>query len=141
MNPGDHQPGRASLFEVRTFRDPRGALSVVEEKVDLPFAPRRLFYLHGAGPGVTRGAHAHRRERQCMIALSGTVEVEVDDGRVRNTFVLERPDQGLLIDPVAWVRISFRDAGAVLCVLASQPYDAEDYIREYSEFQALVGAQ
>ena len=135
------KPGCATLFDIRTFTDERGALSVVEEGVDLPFSPRRLYYLYGSDPGQARADHAHRTERQCLIAIAGAAEIDVDDGRDRRTFVLDRPDQGLLLEPVAWVVVRFRDAASVLAVLASNSYDADDYIHEYEEFRSLVGPQ
>ena len=102
MNTHPLQPGRATLFDIRTFADARGALSVVEVGVDLPYEPRRLYYLYGSDPGQARADHAHRTERQCLIAMAGAAEIEVDDGRDHHTFLLDRPDQGLLLEPVVW---------------------------------------
>ena len=135
------QPGRATLFDIRTFTDARGALSVVEGGVDLPYVPRRFYYLHGSDPGQARADHAHRTERQCLIAIAGAAEIEVDDGRERRTFVLDRPDLGLVLEPVVWRVVRFRDAASVLAVLASDLYDADDYIHKYEEFRSLVGPQ
>jgi hypothetical protein len=133
-------PGSAHLFEIRTFRDARGALSVVEEGADLPFVPRRLYYLYGSDPSGTRAHHAHRAERQCMIALAGTAEVEIDTGREQRIFLLDRPDQGLLLEPAVWRVVRMGDAASVLAVLAAHAYDPDDYIHDYDEFRALVGA-
>jgi len=135
------RPGCATLFDIRTFTDERGALSVVEEGVDLPFSPRRLYYLYGSNSGQVRADHAHRTERKYLIAIAGAVEIDIDDGRARRTIVLDRPDQGLLLEPVAWVVVRFRDAASVLAVLASNSYDADDYIHKYEEFRSLVGPQ
>ncbi len=135
------QPGRATLFDIRTFTDARGALSVVEGGVDLPFSPRRLYYLYGSDPGQARAHHAHRTERQCLIAIAGAAEIEVDDGRERHTFVLDRRDQGLVLEPVVWRVVRFPEAASVLAVLASDLYDADDYIHDYEEFRSLVGGK
>ncbi|MDX1484786.1 MAG: FdtA/QdtA family cupin domain-containing protein [Alphaproteobacteria bacterium] len=134
------KPGRAQLFDTRTFTDSRGALSVIEEGVDLPFVPRRLYYLHGSAAGQDRAHHAHRTERQCLIAMAGAVEIDVDDGRERRTFLLDRPDLALVLEPVVWRVVRFRDAGGVLAVLAADHFDADDYISDYEEFRALLGS-
>ncbi len=132
------KPGSATLFDIRTFTDSRGALSVVEDGVDLPFTCRRLYYLHGSDPGQVRGEHAHRTERQCLIAVAGAAEIEVDDGRERRTYVLDTPDKGLILEPVVWRVIRMRDAASVLAVLAADAYDEDDYIHDYEEFRSLV---
>ena len=136
MNPEGGAAG-AALLEIRTFRDGRGALSVVEGGVDLPFVPKRLYYLYGADAGVLRGAHAHRTLKQFLIALSGAAEVEVDDGRTRRIFRLERPSHGLLLSPMLWRIIRQIGSDTVLCVLASERYDEADYIHDYDEFREL----
>ena len=140
MNTQPIGAGRATLFEVRTFRDSRGSLSVVEGEMDLPFVPRRLYYLHGSNAGQARANHAHRADRQCMIAMAGRVEIEVDNGRERQTFVLDRPDQGLLLEPVVWCVVHMEDRASVLAILAANAFDSDDYIHDYDEFRALVGA-
>jgi hypothetical protein len=134
------QPGRATLFDIRTFIDARGTLSVVEGGVDLPFVPQRFYFIYGSGPGQARADHAHRTDRQCLITIAGATEIEVDDGRDGHSFVLDRPDQGLVLEPALWTVVRFRDAASVLAVLAAEPYDADDYIHEYEEFRSLVGA-
>lgn len=135
------QPGRATLLDIRTFTDARGALSVVEGGIDLPYVPRRMYYLYGSDPGQTRAGHAHRTGRQCLIAVSGTAEIEVDDGRDSRTFLLERPDRALMLEPVVWRVVRLRDATSVLAVLASGLYDEHDYIREHEEFLSLVASR
>ena len=130
-------PTGAALVEIRTFRDGRGSLSVVEGGVDLPFVPKRLYYLYGADAGVLRGAHAHRTLKQFLIALNGAAEIEVDDGQTRRTFRLERPSHGLLLRPVVWRVIRQLAPDTVLCVLASENYDEGDYIHDYDEFREL----
>ena len=138
MNSQTHRPGRATLFDIPTFSDDRGALSVLEEGGGLPFTPRRLYYLYGSDAGQLRGEHAHIASRQCLIAMTGTAEVDIDDGTGTRTFVLDRPDRGLLLEPVLWRVVRFGDAASVLAVLASDLYDEGDYIRDYEAFRTLV---
>ncbi len=138
MNSQTHRPGRATLFDIPTFSDDRGALSVLEEGGGLPFTPRRLYYLYGSDGGQSRGQHAHIASRQCLIAMTGTAEVDIDDGTGTRTFVLDRPDRGLLLEPVLWRVVRLGDAASVLAVLASDLYDEEDYILDYEAFRTLV---
>ena len=139
MSAPSYAPGSATLIDIRSFSDERGALAVVEGESDIPFMPRRLYYLYGSDPSRTRAHHAHRAERQCMIALAGSAEVEIDTGRERRTFLLDRPDRGLLLEPVVWRVVRMGDAASVLAVLTAHDYDPDDYIHDYDEFRALVG--
>ncbi len=149
MNSQKHRPGRATLFDIRTFTDARGALSVLEESGEeggeesgaLPFRPRRLYYLYGSTPGQIRGGHANIGSRQCLIAMAGALEVDIDDGTGSRTFILDRPDLGLLLEPVLWRVVRFRDTASVLAVLASDLYDEDDYIGDYEAFRALVAGR
>jgi len=142
VNSQTHRPGQAILFDIPTFSDDRGALSVLEEGGEegggLPFTPRRLYYLYGSDAGQLRGEHANIASRQCLIAMTGTAEVDIDDGTGPRTFVLDRPDRGLLLEPVLWRVVRFGDAASVLAVLASDLYDEDDYIRDYEAFRTLV---
>ncbi len=138
MNSQTHRPGRATLLDIPTFSDARGTLSVLEEGGGLPFSPRRLYFLYGSAPGQARGEHAHIASHQCLIAMTGTTEVDIDDGTGTRTFVLDRPDRGVLLEPVLWRVVRFRDAATVLAVLDSGLYDEDDYIRDYEAFRTLV---
>ena len=130
--------GSARFIDVRTFTDMRGSLSVVEADIDLPFVPRRLYYLYGTARGVSRGAHAHLAQMQCMIAISGSVDLTIDDGKQRRTFQLARPNVGLLVRPVVWREIYNISADAVLVVLAADNFSEADYIRDYDAFMTLM---
>src|SRR3546814_9540758 len=118
--------GKASLISVRSFHDIRCRLSVLESGVDLPFIPRRLYYLYDSNPGHVRGGHAHRELVQCMIAVHGTVMIDADDGQGVHTFVLDNPQEALLLMPIIWREIR-QLSGSILCVLASNLYDESDY--------------
>jgi hypothetical protein len=128
-----------SIRPVRTFVDPRGALSVIESGIDLPFVPKRLYMLHTTNGPSARGGHAHKALRQFLVAVAGRAVVRLDNGETATEHVLDTPSTGLLIEPVTWREIEL-DANAVLCVLASENYDEADYIREYSDFLRFVGA-
>lgn len=121
------------IIDIRRYSDTRGYLSVVENGIDIPFDIKRIYYLYMV-PEVARGAHAHKELQQLLIATSGSVEVNMDDGREKKSFMLDRPWKGLLIPAGLWRDLENFSGGAVLMCLASEKYDAEDYIRDYNEF-------
>ena len=114
--------------------DRKGNITVVENKEDIPFEVRRTYYLYDVPGGESRGGHAHRELSQLIIAASGSFTVTLDDGKVKRTFVLNRPYQGLYIVPGIWRKLDDFSTGAVCLVLASHGYDEADYIRDYDEF-------
>lgn len=117
-----------------TAPDGRGNLSVVEKET-LPYAIKRVYYLYDVPSNSTRGGHAHKELQQCLIALSGSFIVVVDDGKERKEILLNRPDKGLLIPNGIWRELIEFSAGAVCLSLVSAEYDEADYIREYDEFK------
>ena len=121
------------IIDIRRYSDNRGYLSVVENGIDIPFEIRRIYYLYMV-PEVARGAHAHKELQQLLIATSGSVDVIMDDGTNKQTFHLDRPWKGLLIPSGLWRDLENFSGGAVLMCLASEKYDAADYIRNYDEF-------
>ena len=121
------------IIDIRRYSDNRGYLSVVEGGVDIPFEIKRIYYLYMV-PEVARGAHAHKELQQLLIATSGSVYVTMDDGENKKTFVLDKPWKGLYVAPGMWRDLDNFSNDAVCVVLASQRYDATDYIRDYEEF-------
>ena len=122
------------LIDLRKISDPRGNLTVVEEKIDIPFEIKRVYYLYDVPGGESRGAHAHRELYQLLIAANGSFSVTLDDGREKTTVILKRPYYGLLIVPGIWRDIDDFSSGSVCLCLASELYDAADYIRNYCDF-------
>jgi len=114
--------------------DRKGNITVVENDRDVPFEVRRTYYLYDVPGGESRGAHAHRELSQLIIAVSGSFSVTLDDGKIKRTFILNRPYLGLYVVPGIWRTLDDFSSGAVCLVLASHPYDTEDYIRGYEEF-------
>ena len=112
----------------------KGNISVVENNQDVPFEVRRAYYLYDVPGGESRGGHAHKELSQLIIAASGSFTVTLDDGRVKRTFTLNRPYQGLYVVPGIWRTLDDFSSGAVCLVLASHEYDEGDYIRDYNEF-------
>jgi dTDP-4-dehydrorhamnose 3,5-epimerase-like enzyme len=116
-------------------RDARGSLVVTEGADDLPFAPARYFVIHDVPPGAVRGAHAHRECHQLFVCVAGSCVATVDDGAAREQITLDSPALGLHAPPGIWVELRRFSPGARLLVLASHPYDPDDYVRDYEAFR------
>lgn len=126
------------LHVLREVRDARGDLCVAEVGADLPFVVRRSFMVYNVPSAELRGEHAHRQCAQFLIAVTGSIHVVADDGTRREEFCLDRPNLGLYLPPMVWGIQHRYTPSAVLLVQASDPYDPDDYIRDYDEFLALV---
>jgi hypothetical protein len=114
--------------------DRNGQITAVNNNIDIPFVVRRVFYLYDIPAGENRGAHAHITCHQFLVAASGSFEVVVDDGRLRQVFVLNQPNIGLHIPPGLWAWEQNFSSGAICLVLASHGYDAADYIYDYNSY-------
>lgn len=118
----------------RHHSDRKGNLTVIENGETLPFDVKRVYYIYDIPGGESRGAHAHRKLEQLIVAASGSFTVTLDDGNCKRSFFLNHPYQGLYVKPGMWRDLADFSSGAVAMVLASETYDAEDYIRDYNEF-------
>ncbi len=116
----------------------KGDICVVENMVTVPFDVKRIYYLYDIPGGVSRGGHAHKKLKQLIVALSGSFTVTLDDGIIKRTFFLNRPNQGLLIEPGIWRTLDDFSSGSVCMVLASEVYDNNDYIHNYNEFLGYI---
>jgi len=112
--------------------DNKGNITVVENDKTIPFSVKRVYYLYDIPGGESRGAHAHKKLKQLIVAASGSFDVTLDDGNVKRTITLNRPYQGLLVAPGIWRDLNNFSAGAICLVMASEKYDAEDYIKDYN---------
>jgi hypothetical protein len=126
-------------LEFHHLRDERGALTAIEAEKHVPFATRRVFYLHGVDSRATRGGHANAVSEQVLTALSGALTVELSDGLTTRTFVLDDPTRGVYMPPLHWIRMSGFRPGTVCLVLASTRFDPAEYIRSWPEFIARRG--
>ncbi len=129
-----------SVIEMNKHHSDRGNITVVENGITVPFDVRRVYYLYDVPGGEERGGHAHRELRQLIVAASGSFDVTIDDGKLKRTFTLNRPYVGLLIVPGIWRELSNFSSGSVCLVLASLPYDENDYIRNYNDFKKFKNA-
>ncbi|MFZ0596545.1 MAG: FdtA/QdtA family cupin domain-containing protein [Flavobacterium sp.] len=122
------------LIEIPKIEDRRGNLSVIEGST-IPFASKRVYYLYDVPSGSKRGGHAHKKQKEFLIALSGSFDVILKDGKSSQTVTLNKPNLGLLIEEGIWRELQNFSSGAVCLVLASDEFDEEDYIREYKNFR------
>jgi len=123
------------LIELPKIHNPAGNLTVIQNGNFLPFDVKRVYYLYDVPGGSERGGHAHKKLYQLLIAVSGSFDVVVDDGKGKKKVQLNRPYYGLLIPPGIWREIINFSSGSVCLVLASHKYDETDYIRDYKEFK------
>lgn len=124
-----------SVLEIDKHHHEKGNISVIENKVTVPFDVKRVYYLYDVPGGESRGGHAHKDLLQLIVAASGSFNVTLDDGNEKKTFTLNRPYQGILVVPGIWRELDEFSSGSVCLVLASNVYDEHDYIRDYEEFK------
>ncbi len=122
------------LIEIPKISDRRGNLSVIEGGI-IPFEIKRVYYLFDVPSGSKRGGHAHKNLYQFLIALSGSFDVVLKDGKKKKTITLNKPNQGLLIPTEIWRELENFSSGAVCLVLASELFSEGDYIREFKQFK------
>ena len=123
-----------SIIYLPRIQNRAGNITPVTNLENIPFIIKRIYYLYDMPGGESRGAHAHKKLEQLVIALSGSFDITLDDGRNKKSVHLARPYMGLHMQPGMWRDINNFSSGAICLVLASELYDEKDYIREYSEF-------
>ncbi len=126
------------LISLPKIIDPRGNLTVVENQKEIPFTVSRVYWTYDVPGGESRGGHAHKHCRELIVAVSGSFEVTLDDGKEKQTYHLNHPYHGLVVDRAVWRTLDDFSSGAVCLVLAEDPFDEEDYIRDYETFLTYV---
>ena len=122
-------------IQLTPHQDSRGQLVPVEAGSSIPFAIARVYYIYGTPASARRGGHAHKTLRQVAVAVAGSCIMDLDAGAgEKATASLDRPDQGVLIEPGVWHTLHTFSPDCVLLVFADQPYEAADYIHDYDEF-------
>lgn len=116
-----------------------GRLSFVEGKRDIPFPVRRAYWITETEAGLHRGFHAHKLNCQLLFCPYGKIDIILDNGKEKTTVCLNDPGKGMLLMPGLWREMVWKETGSVLCVLASEYYDPQEYIRDYDEFLASKG--
>lgn len=123
-----------AILELPRINNRSGNITAIQNNEEIPFDVKRIFYLYDIPGGESRGAHAHKECHQFLVAASGSFEVQLDDGRVKKSVMLNQPYRGLHIPPGIWASEVNFSSGAICLVLASHKYDENDYLRNYNEF-------
>ncbi len=126
------------IVELTKISDPRGNLSVVEETKDIPFKIERTYWIYDVPGGEARGGHAYRENEEFIIALSGSFDVILDDGKEKKVFHLNRSYYGLYVPKGIWREMDNFSTNSLALVLASTQFCENDYIRDYDVFKNLM---
>ncbi len=126
------------LIELPKISDARGSITFIENQTHIPFVIRRIYYLYDVPVGQARAAHAHKNLSQVFIAINGSFSVKLDDGVSAREFRLDNPFTGLYVCSKIWRDVYSFNKDAVCLVLASDPYDENDYLRNYCDFLDYV---
>ena len=114
----------SKIIHIPNYEDERGLLTVIEDI--LPFKIKRIYWIYGADE-KSRGGHRHKITQQALIAISGTVDLKINDGKKETLYILDDPSKCIIVEPEDWHTMFFRN-NAVLLVLASHAYDKKDYV-------------
>ena len=121
------------IIDIPKINNKNGNIGVIENST-IPFDVKRVYYLFDIPSGSRRGGHAHKKLKQVLIAISGSFDVVLKDGKSKETITLNRPEKGLLIENNIWRELENFSSGSVCLVLASDVFEEMDYIRDYETF-------
>lgn len=121
------------IISIPKIEERRGNLSVIENDT-IPFDIKRVYYLYDVPTGSERGGHAHKNLQQFLVALSGSFDVVLNDGKEEQIITLNKPFEGLLINSGIWRELRNFSSGSICLVVASEVYIEDDYIRDFDEF-------
>ena len=128
---------KIQLIQLPKILDKRGNLSVIEEWKNIPFKIARTYWIYDVPGGEARGGHAYRENEEFIVALSGSFDVILDDGKERKTYPLNRSYYGLYVPKGIWREMNNFSTNSLALILASTPYDAGDYIYDYEQFLSM----
>ena len=131
---GNMHNDKPQIVNLPKHEDPRGNLSFIEEENHIPFKIERTYWIYDVPGGQVRGGHAFKKQQELIVALSGSFDVVVNDGKEKKTFSLNRSYYGLYIPAGLWRQMENFSTNALAIVLSSTPFSENDYIREYSDF-------
>ena len=125
------------IIDIPKINNKSGNIGVIENTT-IPFDVKRVYYLFDVPSGAKRGGHAHKKLKQVLIAISGSFDVVLKDGKSKEIITLNKPDKGLLIENNIWRELENFSSGSVCLVLASEEFSEDDYIRSYKEYLNFV---
>ena len=125
------------IIDIPKINNTKGNIGVIENDT-IPFEIKRVYYLFDVPSGAKRGGHAHKKLKQVLIAISGSFDVVLKNGKSKEIITLNRPDKGLLIENNIWRELQNFSSGSVCLVLASEEFSEDDYIRSYKDYLSLA---
>lgn len=125
------------ILDLPKIQHPFGSYAVIEGDA-IPFAVKRVYYLYDVPSGAERGGHSHIHQSAVLIAVSGSFDVVLKDGKSTQTFSLNKPDKGLFVGTGIWRELNNFSSGAICLVMSSGTFDEADYIRDYEQFLISV---
>lgn len=128
-------------IDLPKIEDKRGNLTFIEQSEHIPFDISRVYYLYDVPGGESRGGHAHKELEQFIIAANGSFDLILEDEHGQKTYHLNRSYYGIYVPPGTWRELENFSSGSVCLVLASEPYDEEDYIRDHDKFVEYVNGR
>lgn len=137
MNLNNNTVFDCSMVNVSKVHNEAGNITVIENRKNISFDVKRIYYLYDIPGGESRGGHAHYDLEQYIVAASGSFDVILDDGKNKKRITLNRPDKALHIIPGLWRELDNFSSGSICLILASHKYDEKDYIRDYKEYLNL----
>lgn len=126
------------LIDLPQIKDRRGNLSFIEENEHIPFSIARSYWIYDVPGGVVRGGHAYKENEEFIVAISGSFDVVVDDGKAQKTYSLNRSYYGIYVPKGIWRHIQNFSTNSLALILASAPYEPNDYIYDYEQFKQFV---
>ncbi|MEN9326915.1 MAG: sugar 3,4-ketoisomerase [Flavobacterium sp.] len=125
------------IIDIPKINNTRGNIGVIENDT-IPFDVKRVYYLFDVPSGAKRGGHAHKKLKQVLIAIAGSFDVVLKNGKSKEIITLNRPDKGLLIENNIWRELENFSSGSVCLVLASEEFSENDYIRSYKDYLSFI---
>lgn len=125
------------IIDIPKINNTKGNIGVIENHT-IPFDIKRVYYLFDVPSGAKRGGHAHKKLKQVLIAISGSFDVVLKNGKSKEIITLNRPDKGLLIENNIWRELENFSSGSVCLVLASEEFSEVDYIRNYKDYLSFI---
>jgi hypothetical protein len=137
LNNKEHKKMNYKIIDIPKINNTKGNIGVIENDT-IPFEVKRVYYLFDVPSGAKRGGHAHKKLKQVILAISGSFDVVLKDGKSKEIITLNRPDKGLLIENNIWRELENFSSGSVCLVLASEEFSEDDYIRSYKEYLSFL---
>ena len=128
----------ARIIQLKKVLDKRGNLSVIEEIVDVPFTIKRAYWIYDVPGGEDRGGHAYLKNKEFIVAISGSFDLVLDNGRAKEMFHLNRSHYGVLVENGIWRQMKNFSTNSLAFIVSSENYDEADYVRDYDTFKSIL---